>query len=177
MIRCDTPNGLPNPGDTAWMMTAATLVFIQTPAIGILQGFLFFIYFFFVVVVVVVIVGWRWSVDEDNVSSPLLFSQNFLPLLSLLFLTPPSPAGMIRRKNSLSTLLQAMAGVAIGSILWMIWGFSLTFGEDHGVCYFFFFFFFFSLFFFFFFFFFFSFHFFVLTYFFFPQKFIFFLFS
>eukprot|EP00009_Paramoeba_aestuarina_P000757 CAMPEP_0201510326 /NCGR_PEP_ID=MMETSP0161_2-20130828/3057_1 /ASSEMBLY_ACC=CAM_ASM_000251 /TAXON_ID=180227 /ORGANISM="Neoparamoeba aestuarina, Strain SoJaBio B1-5/56/2" /LENGTH=448 /DNA_ID=CAMNT_0047905479 /DNA_START=60 /DNA_END=1406 /DNA_ORIENTATION=- len=78
VIRCDTPDGSPSPGDTAWMMTASTLVFLQTPAIGVLQ------------------------------------------------------AGMIRRKNSLSTLLQAMAGVAIGSILWMIWGFSLTFGEDHG---------------------------------------------
>mmetsp|Transcript_6945 Transcript_6945/g.19661 ORF Transcript_6945/g.19661 Transcript_6945/m.19661 type:complete len:451 (+) Transcript_6945:119-1471(+) len=77
-LGCDTADGLPDSGDTAWMMAATTLVFLQTPAIGILQ------------------------------------------------------AGLIRRENSLSMLLQAMCGVAIGSILWVIWGFSLTFGEDHG---------------------------------------------
>jgi len=41
-------------------------------------------------------------------------------------------AGMIRRRNSLAMLLQTMAGMAIGSILWFIFGFALTFGEDHG---------------------------------------------
>ena len=35
---CDTIDGMPDPGDTAWMMAATTLVFIQTPAVGILQG-------------------------------------------------------------------------------------------------------------------------------------------
>ena len=40
-------------------------------------------------------------------------------------------AGMIRRKNSLAMLLQTMAGMAIGSILWFVFGFALTFGKDH----------------------------------------------
>jgi len=67
-----------SPGDTAWVMTAAALVFIQTPAMGIAQ------------------------------------------------------AGMIRRKNSLSMLLQTMSGIFIGSVLWFTIGFALTFGRDVG---------------------------------------------
>jgi hypothetical protein len=38
VIRCHTPDGTPDSGDTAWMMAATTLVFLQTPAIGVLQG-------------------------------------------------------------------------------------------------------------------------------------------
>jgi len=49
-------------GDTAWVLTSATLVFIQTPAMGVAQ------------------------------------------------------AGMIRRKNSLSMLLQTMSGMMIGTV-------------------------------------------------------------
>jgi len=40
-------------------------------------------------------------------------------------------AGMIRRKNSLSMLLQVLVGMAIGSILWFIVGFTITFGPSH----------------------------------------------
>lgn len=41
-------------------------------------------------------------------------------------------AGMIRRKNSLSMIMQTMAGMAIGSLLWFAFGFSLTFGPSVG---------------------------------------------
>eukprot|EP01094_Clydonella_sp_ATCC50884_P027977 TRINITY_DN8270_c0_g1_i1.p1 TRINITY_DN8270_c0_g1~~TRINITY_DN8270_c0_g1_i1.p1 ORF type:complete len:463 (-),score=129.86 TRINITY_DN8270_c0_g1_i1:103-1347(-) len=41
-------------------------------------------------------------------------------------------AGMIRRKNSLSMLLQTMSGMMIGSVMWFIIGFALTFGDDVG---------------------------------------------
>jgi Amt family ammonium transporter len=39
-------------------------------------------------------------------------------------------AGMIRRKNSLSMLMQTLSGLVFGSILWFAFGFSLTFGKS-----------------------------------------------
>ncbi|KAL9187407.1 hypothetical protein ACHAXT_001510 [Thalassiosira profunda] len=63
-------------GDTAFMMFAATVVMMQTPAMGLAQ------------------------------------------------------AGMIRRKNSLSMLMQVLFGMVIGSLLWTSFGFSLAFGPS-----------------------------------------------
>jgi Amt family ammonium transporter len=39
-------------------------------------------------------------------------------------------AGMIRRKNSLSMMMQCMAGMAVGSMMWWIVGHGLAFGPD-----------------------------------------------
>ena len=39
-------------------------------------------------------------------------------------------AGMIRRKNALSMLIQTIAGMTIGSLLWFMVGFSLTFSSS-----------------------------------------------
>ena len=39
-------------------------------------------------------------------------------------------AGMIRRKNSLSMMMQCMSGMAIGSLLWWAIGHGLAFGPD-----------------------------------------------
>lgn len=41
-------------------------------------------------------------------------------------------AGLIRRKNALSMIMQTLSGLVIGSLLWFIWGFSLTFGPSKG---------------------------------------------
>ena len=42
-------------------------------------------------------------------------------------------AGIIRRKNALSMLMQTLTGFVIGSLLWFICGFSLSFGPSfHG---------------------------------------------
>ena len=41
-------------------------------------------------------------------------------------------AGMIRRKNSLSMLMQVLFGMVIGSLLWTTIGFSLAFGPSAG---------------------------------------------
>merc|ERR1719461_2380855 len=41
-------------------------------------------------------------------------------------------AGIIRRKNALSMLMQTLTGAVIGSILWFTVGFSLVFGESLG---------------------------------------------
>ena len=40
-------------------------------------------------------------------------------------------AGMIRRKNALSMMMQTLTGMAIGSVLWFAVGFALTFGESY----------------------------------------------
>jgi Amt family ammonium transporter len=39
-------------------------------------------------------------------------------------------AGMIRRKNSLSMMMQCMAGMAVGSLMWWFVGFSISFAPD-----------------------------------------------
>ena len=65
-------------GDTAFMLFAATVVMMQTPAMGMAQ------------------------------------------------------AGMIRRKNSLSMLVQVLVGMFIGSLLWAVCGFSFAFGPSFG---------------------------------------------
>jgi len=53
----------------------------------------------------------------------------------VMFQTPAmgiAQAGMIRRKNSLSMMMQCTSGMAIGSLLWYVVGYSLTFGPDVG---------------------------------------------
>jgi hypothetical protein len=53
----------------------------------------------------------------------------------VMFQTPAmgvAQAGMIRRKNSLSMLMQCISGMAIGSLLWYIVGYSLVFGPSKG---------------------------------------------
>jgi len=40
--------------------------------------------------------------------------------------------GMVRRKNLLSTIMMSMAILGIVSLLWVLYGYSLSFGTDHG---------------------------------------------
>ena len=42
-------------------------------------------------------------------------------------------AGMIRRKNSLSMLMQVLFGMVIGSLLWTVIGFSMSFRPTLGL--------------------------------------------
>jgi Amt family ammonium transporter len=63
-----------DPSSTAFMLLATTMVYLQTPAMGICQ------------------------------------------------------AGLIRRKNSLSMLMQTLTGLIIGSLMWYFIGFGLVFG-------------------------------------------------
>ena len=43
-------------------------------------------------------------------------------------------AGLVRKKNALSVIQQALVGVAIGSLMWMVLGFSLVFAPSwHGL--------------------------------------------
>jgi ammonia channel protein AmtB len=39
-------------------------------------------------------------------------------------------AGMIRRKNCMSMMMQTLSGMAIGSLLWFFVGYSLAFGNS-----------------------------------------------
>lgn len=41
-------------------------------------------------------------------------------------------AGLLRRKDTLSVLVQIFAGISILSVLWILFGYSLSFGPDHG---------------------------------------------
>lgn len=41
-------------------------------------------------------------------------------------------AGLLRRQNTMSIIMQVMSGLPVLSVLWYLFGFSLTFGTDHG---------------------------------------------
>ncbi len=41
-------------------------------------------------------------------------------------------AGMVRQKNALATLMQSFIIMALISIQWVLWGYTLAFGPDHG---------------------------------------------
>src|SRR3954451_5826558 len=47
-----------------------------------------------------------------------------LPGLALFY------GGLVRRKNVLSTIMHSFFGLAIVSVIWVLWGYSLAFGED-----------------------------------------------
>ena len=52
----------------------------------------------------------------------------------VMFMTPAGLAlfysGMTRYKNMLNTFTLSFASYAIGCIIWMLWGYSLSFGQD-----------------------------------------------
>src|SRR6266511_5956234 len=65
-------------GDTAWVLAAAALVMLMTPALGFFYG------------------------------------------------------GLVRRKNVLSTIMHSFFILCLISVQWVLWGYSLAFGPDHG---------------------------------------------
>ncbi|MEK7715678.1 MAG: ammonia channel protein, partial [candidate division NC10 bacterium] len=54
----------------------------------------------------------------------------------VLLMTAPGLAlfygGMVRQKNALGTLMQSFIIMAVISIQWVLWGYSLAFGPDKG---------------------------------------------
>jgi ammonium transporter, Amt family len=54
----------------------------------------------------------------------------------VLLMTAPGLAlfygGMVRQKNALATLMQSFIIMAVISIQWILWGYSLAFGPDKG---------------------------------------------
>jgi Amt family ammonium transporter len=57
-------------------------------------------------------------------SSALVFIM--LPGLALFY------GGLVRSKNALSTIMQSFVAIAVGCIVWVLWGYSLAFGPDVG---------------------------------------------
>lgn len=58
----------------------------------------------------------------------------FLCTVMVLFMTPGLAffyGGMVRRKNALNTMTGVISMIGIGIILWVAFGYSLTFGKDH----------------------------------------------
>ena len=52
----------------------------------------------------------------------------------VFFMTPGLAffyGGMVRRKNSLNTMISVISMMGIGMLLWVAFGYSLTFGKDH----------------------------------------------
>src|SRR5688572_29465061 len=56
--------------------------------------------------------------------------------LLVLMMTAPGLAlfygGMVRQKNALATLMQSFIIMAVISIQWVLWGYTLAFGPDKG---------------------------------------------
>src|SRR5437763_17161907 len=54
----------------------------------------------------------------------------------VLMMTAPGLAlfygGLVRSKNTLSILMQSFIMMALISVQWVLWGYSLAFGPDHG---------------------------------------------
>jgi len=54
----------------------------------------------------------------------------------VLMMTAPGLAlfygGLVRSKNSLATIMQCFVLMALISVQWVLWGYSLAFGPDHG---------------------------------------------
>lgn len=73
-----SPEAAVSAGDTAWLLIAAALVMLMTPALG----------FFY--------------------------------------------AGLVRRKNVLATIMHSFFILALISVQWVLWGYSLAFGPDVG---------------------------------------------
>jgi Amt family ammonium transporter len=40
--------------------------------------------------------------------------------------------GLVREKNAIATMMQSFVIIALVSVIWVLWGYSLAFGPDHG---------------------------------------------
>lgn len=96
----------------------------------------------FVAIVLIAAMGALWPVETPNEAAgpePSFNPGDIAWLLSasgLVLLMTPGLAffygGMVRYKNLVSTLLQNFISLGIVSLVWLIVGFSLAFGEDWG---------------------------------------------
>src|SRR5881275_2418364 len=74
--------------------------------------------------------GERMSIDKGDTAWVLVCTA------LVLLMTAPGLAlfygGMVRQKNVLATLLQSFAILALISLQWVVYGYSLAFGPDKG---------------------------------------------
>ncbi len=74
-----------------------------------------------------------WELS-DNISFPNV-AWMITATIFVLMMTPGLSffyGGMVRKKNIISTILQSIVAMGIISVLWVVVGFSLAFGEDAG---------------------------------------------
>jgi Amt family ammonium transporter len=68
------------------------------------------------------------AIDTGDTSWMLISS-------ALVMLMTPGLAffygGLVRHKNALSTIMHSFIAVAVVSVIWVLWGYSLAFGPDH----------------------------------------------
>jgi len=83
-------------------------------------------------------VGQRLAALEEAAKSAQLAGDNAWMLIStalVLLMTGPGLAlfygGLVRRKNVLSTMMHSFALMAFASVLWVLFGYSLAFGEGN----------------------------------------------
>ena len=53
----------------------------------------------------------------------------------VFFMTPGLSCfygGLVRRKNAVNTMFTSVVTIATGIVMWMLFGYSLSFGPDHG---------------------------------------------
>ena len=53
----------------------------------------------------------------------------------VFFMTPGLSCfygGLVRRKTAVNTMFTAVVTIATGIVMWMLFGYSLSFGPDHG---------------------------------------------
>jgi Amt family ammonium transporter len=54
----------------------------------------------------------------------------------VMMMTPAGLAlfygGMSRYKNLLNTIAMTIVAYCLGSVIWVLWGYSIAFGPDHG---------------------------------------------
>ncbi|WP_304068212.1 ammonium transporter [Pedobacter glucosidilyticus] len=94
----------------------------------------------FAVLVVVLLLALIFpSVDVSNVENSTLDTGDTAWLLvsaALVLLMTPGLAffygGMVRKKNVISTMLQSFVCMGVITVIWVVFGFSLAFGEDIG---------------------------------------------
>jgi Amt family ammonium transporter len=74
----------------------------------------------------------EWIIMEISLAN----SAFIMMCAALVFLMTPGLAlfysGLERRKNTLNTLMSCFFVCGVGSILWIVMGYSLSFGADHG---------------------------------------------
>lgn len=92
----------------------------------------------FLLLIVVIILGLAFpSVDANDVKDSTIDTGDTAWLLvstALVLLMTPGLAffygGMVRKKNVISTMLQSFICMGLITVLWVVFGFSLAFGED-----------------------------------------------
>jgi Amt family ammonium transporter len=67
------------------------------------------------------------AIDTGNTAWMLIASSLVLLMIPALGMFE---AGLLRRKNTVSIFMQIFFGMALLSVMWFVFGFSLTFGPD-----------------------------------------------